>query len=170
MAGVISVRLPDGSPRELAEGTTAAELAQSIGPGLAKAAVVATVDGQAVDLSTPLADGAEVVHRHRRDRCRAARCSGIRRPMSWPRRCSTVARGEIRHRAGRSRTASTTTSSSPAGRASATTIWNGWRRKCGPSCEDQPFVRHEHAAGGAADLRRPALQARDHRSCRGRFR
>ncbi len=60
MAGVISVRLPDGSMRELTEGTTAAELAQSIGSGLAKAAVAATVNGHEVDLSTPLADGVEV--------------------------------------------------------------------------------------------------------------
>src|SRR5580698_4404636 len=60
MAGVISVRLPDGSMRELAEGTTAAEFAQAIGPRLAKAAIVATVDGHEVDLSTPLIDGSEV--------------------------------------------------------------------------------------------------------------
>ena len=60
MAGVISVELPDGSKRELTEGTTAAQFAQSIGPRLAKAAVVATVDGHVVDLSTPLPDGAEV--------------------------------------------------------------------------------------------------------------
>ncbi len=60
MAGVISVRLPDGSTRELAEGTTAAEFARSIGRNLAKAAVVATVDGREVDLSVPLVDGAEV--------------------------------------------------------------------------------------------------------------
>jgi threonyl-tRNA synthetase len=60
MAGVISVRLPDGSKRELAEGTTAAELAQSIGPRLAKAAIVATVNGRQVDLSSPLVDEAEV--------------------------------------------------------------------------------------------------------------
>jgi threonyl-tRNA synthetase len=60
MAGVISVKLPDGSKRELAEGTTAAEFAQAIGPRLAKAAIVAAVDGHAVDLDTPLADGAEV--------------------------------------------------------------------------------------------------------------
>jgi threonyl-tRNA synthetase len=60
MAGVISVRLPDGSKRELAEGTTAADLALAIGPRLAKAAVVATVDGHEADLSTPLADGDEV--------------------------------------------------------------------------------------------------------------
>ncbi|HEX3793999.1 MAG TPA: threonine--tRNA ligase [Acidimicrobiales bacterium] len=60
MSGLISVVLPDGSKREIAEGTTAAEFAQSIGPRLAKAAVVATVDGHLVDLSSPLADGAEV--------------------------------------------------------------------------------------------------------------
>ncbi|MGP0029942.1 MAG: threonine--tRNA ligase [Acidimicrobiales bacterium] len=44
----------------MAEGTTAAELAQSIGSGLAKAAVAASVDGREVDLGTPLADGDEV--------------------------------------------------------------------------------------------------------------
>jgi threonyl-tRNA synthetase len=60
MAGVISVKLPDGSKRELAEGTTAAEFAQSIGPRLAKAAIVATVDGHGVDLNAPLSDGTEV--------------------------------------------------------------------------------------------------------------
>jgi threonyl-tRNA synthetase len=60
MAGVISVRLPDGSMRELAEGTTAAEFAQSIGPRLAKAAVAATIDGRAMDLSSVLVDGTEV--------------------------------------------------------------------------------------------------------------
>jgi threonyl-tRNA synthetase len=60
MAGVISVRLPDGSTREFAEGTTAAEFAESIGPRLAKAAVVATVDGHGVDLSSSLVNGTEV--------------------------------------------------------------------------------------------------------------
>ena len=52
--------LPDGSQRELAEGSTAADLAADIGPGLAKAALIATVDGEAVDLDVPLRDGAEV--------------------------------------------------------------------------------------------------------------
>ena len=54
------VTLPDGSQRELAEGSTAADLAADIGPGLAKAALIATVDGEAVDLDVPLRDGAEV--------------------------------------------------------------------------------------------------------------
>jgi threonyl-tRNA synthetase len=59
MAGV-TVRLPDGSEKELPAGTTALGLAESVGPRLAKAAVLATVDGRPVDLSTELPDGAEV--------------------------------------------------------------------------------------------------------------
>jgi len=60
MADQISVSLPDGSARQLPEGATAADLAAAIGPRLARAAVVARVDGVAVDLSTPLAEGAAV--------------------------------------------------------------------------------------------------------------
>jgi threonyl-tRNA synthetase len=59
MAGV-NVRLPDGSTKQLGEGTTAHELAESIGPRLAKAALAATIDGDQVDLGVPLPDGAEV--------------------------------------------------------------------------------------------------------------
>jgi len=60
MAGDIAVRLPDGSTKELAAGTTALQLAESIGSRLAKAAVAATIDGAEVDLSAELSDGAEV--------------------------------------------------------------------------------------------------------------
>ena len=56
----ITVTLPDGSIRELDEGATAGDLAADIGPGLAKAALIAVVDGVEVDLDVPLADGAEV--------------------------------------------------------------------------------------------------------------
>ena len=56
----ISVTLPDGSNRELAVGSTAADLAADIGPGLAKAALLAVVDGVDVDLDVPLHDGAQV--------------------------------------------------------------------------------------------------------------
>ena len=48
------VTLPDGSTLEVADGTTARQLAEQIGPGLAKAAVAAKVNGQLADLSTPL--------------------------------------------------------------------------------------------------------------------
>ncbi|MEX2625950.1 MAG: threonine--tRNA ligase [Ilumatobacteraceae bacterium] len=56
----INITLPDGSTREYAEGTTAADVAASIGSRLAKAAVAADVDGHPADLHAPLADGAKV--------------------------------------------------------------------------------------------------------------
>jgi threonyl-tRNA synthetase len=48
------VRLPDGSILEVTDGTTAMQLSEQIGPGLAKAAVAAKIEGRLVDLSTPL--------------------------------------------------------------------------------------------------------------------
>ncbi len=56
----MEVRLPDGSSRSLPPGATAADLAASIGRGLAKAAVAARVNGAETDLNRPLPDGAEV--------------------------------------------------------------------------------------------------------------
>ncbi|HEY5025416.1 MAG TPA: threonine--tRNA ligase [Acidimicrobiales bacterium] len=57
---MITVRLPDGSTKELEDGASAHDLAAAIGRRLAKAAVAATVDGSPVDLDTVLPDGAEV--------------------------------------------------------------------------------------------------------------
>jgi threonyl-tRNA synthetase len=57
MADQISITLPDGSSRELPAGSTAGDLAASIGPRLAKAAVIAEVNGTERDLVWPLADG-----------------------------------------------------------------------------------------------------------------
>ncbi len=56
----ITVTLPDGSARELPDGSTALDLAGSIGRGLAKSAVAAVVDGNETDLTRPLTDGAKV--------------------------------------------------------------------------------------------------------------
>ena len=56
----ITVSLPDGTSRSLPAGSTAADLAADIGPGLAKAALIAEVDGAETDLDVPLADGATV--------------------------------------------------------------------------------------------------------------
>ncbi len=56
----VTITLPDGSARELSPGSTAADLAAEIGPGLAKAALIAVVDGVEVDLDRPLHDGAQV--------------------------------------------------------------------------------------------------------------
>ena len=55
-----NVKLPDGSVRELPDGSTVAQLAQSIGRGLAKAAVVGRVDGKVVDLSHRLSGDHDV--------------------------------------------------------------------------------------------------------------
>ncbi len=54
------IRLPDGSQRSFDEPVTVAELAASIGPGLAKAALAGRVDGRLVDTSHRIADDAEV--------------------------------------------------------------------------------------------------------------
>jgi threonyl-tRNA synthetase len=56
----ITVTLPDGSARELPEGSSALDLANSIGRGLAKSAVAAVVDGEEADLTRPLPDGGKV--------------------------------------------------------------------------------------------------------------
>jgi len=56
----ITVNLPDGSTRLLASGSTVRDLAASIGAGLAKAAIAGKVNGELVDLSSVIPDGAEV--------------------------------------------------------------------------------------------------------------
>ncbi|MCD4831773.1 MAG: threonine--tRNA ligase [Anaerohalosphaeraceae bacterium] len=48
------VKLPDGKILELQDGVTAKQVTESIGPGLAKAAVAAKIDGELKDLSCPL--------------------------------------------------------------------------------------------------------------------
>lgn len=50
----IRVTLPDGSVREVPAGTTARAIAQAIGPGLARAALAARVNGQVWDLDRPI--------------------------------------------------------------------------------------------------------------------
>ena len=54
------IRLPDGSVREVEPGTTPADIAAAIGPGLAKAALAAKVDGEVRDLNRPLEGDAEL--------------------------------------------------------------------------------------------------------------
>ena len=56
----ITVTLPDGSARELPEGSTGADLAASIGPRLARDAVAVSVGGSLADLFAPLPDGSSV--------------------------------------------------------------------------------------------------------------
>jgi len=56
----IQIHLPDGSSKEMAEGKTALDLAEAIGPRLAKAATGARVNGEVRDLTTSLHDGDSV--------------------------------------------------------------------------------------------------------------
>jgi threonyl-tRNA synthetase len=53
MSELLKISLPDGSVREVAQGTTPADIAAAIGPGLAKAALAARVDGELRDLHRP---------------------------------------------------------------------------------------------------------------------
>lgn len=57
---MLRVSLPDGTVKELPAGASAADLAASIGPGLARAAVSARVDGELWDLNRPLPDDSTV--------------------------------------------------------------------------------------------------------------
>jgi threonyl-tRNA synthetase len=59
-SSTVSVRLPDGSERTFPAGTTAEDVAASIGKRLAKAAIAAAVDGAQVDLGREVPDGAEL--------------------------------------------------------------------------------------------------------------
>jgi threonyl-tRNA synthetase len=56
----ITVYLPDASARQLPAGSTGTDLAASIGPRLAKAAVAVDVDGALTDLTASLPDQAQV--------------------------------------------------------------------------------------------------------------
>ena len=56
----MQIPLPDGSSRDLADGATGRDLAESISSGLARAALAVEVDGEVRDLDRPLPDGATV--------------------------------------------------------------------------------------------------------------
>ncbi len=63
----IRITLPDGSVRDLPAGTTGRQLAEQIGPGLARAALAARVDGEVRDLDRPLTRDAPVAILTERD-------------------------------------------------------------------------------------------------------
>ena len=53
MTKMFKIALPDGSVKEMPEGSTPADVAAAIGPGLAKAALAARVDGEMRDIMRP---------------------------------------------------------------------------------------------------------------------
>src|SRR5918997_4133156 len=58
-ARMAAVRLPDGKELEIDPGVKALDVAEAIGPRLARDAVVARLDGKLIDLGTPLDGGGE---------------------------------------------------------------------------------------------------------------
>ena len=57
---LLKISLPDGSVREMEQGSTPADVAAAIGPGLAKAAIAARVDGELRDINRPFDGDAEL--------------------------------------------------------------------------------------------------------------
>ncbi len=60
MTKMFKIALPDGSVKEMPEGSTPADVAAAIGPGLAKAALAAKVDGEVRDIMRPFDGDAEL--------------------------------------------------------------------------------------------------------------
>ncbi len=60
MTQLLKISLPDGSVREVEEGSTPADIAAAIGPGLAKAALAARVDGEVRDIARPFDGDAQL--------------------------------------------------------------------------------------------------------------
>ena len=60
MSEMFKIKLPDGSVREMPQGSTPADVAAAIGPGLAKAALAARIDGEVRDLNRPFESDADL--------------------------------------------------------------------------------------------------------------
>ena len=60
MSEMFKIKLPDGSVREMPQGSTPADVAAAIGPGLAKAALAARVDGEVRDIMRPFDGDADL--------------------------------------------------------------------------------------------------------------
>jgi len=60
MSELLKISLPDGSVREMPAGSSPADVAAAIGPGLAKAAIAARVDGELRDIGRPFDGDAQL--------------------------------------------------------------------------------------------------------------
>ena len=60
MSEMFSIKLPDGSVREVERGATPADVAAAIGPGLAKAALAARINGEVRDIGRPFEGDSEL--------------------------------------------------------------------------------------------------------------
>jgi threonyl-tRNA synthetase len=68
---MIKITLPDGSERQVSHGTTPAQIAADIGPGLAKAAMAARIDGEVRDIMRPLEEDTQLALITARDEAEA---------------------------------------------------------------------------------------------------
>src|SRR5687767_13902708 len=71
MSEMFKISLPDGSVREVPRGQSPADVAAAIGPGLAKAALAARVNGELRDLARPFEGDAELALITSRDEAEA---------------------------------------------------------------------------------------------------
>src|SRR5919205_4487146 len=71
MTKMFKIALPDGSVKEMPEGSTPADVAAAIGPGLAKAALAAKVDGEVRDIMRPFESDASLALITSRDEAEA---------------------------------------------------------------------------------------------------
>jgi threonyl-tRNA synthetase len=71
MTHMLKISLPDGSVREMPAGSSPADVAEAIGPGLAKAALAARVDGEVRDLARPIERDSELALITARDEAEA---------------------------------------------------------------------------------------------------
>jgi len=60
MSRMFRISLPDGTVREMPEGSTPADVAAAIGPGLAKAALAARINGEVRDIMRPFEGDSEL--------------------------------------------------------------------------------------------------------------
>src|SRR5258708_10673948 len=67
MSDSIHLKLPDGSTKEVPKGTTALDVAKSINPRLADAALVAKTNGDLIDLTRPLEKDSDLLILNERD-------------------------------------------------------------------------------------------------------
>src|SRR3954451_23858049 len=71
MTKMFKIALPDGSVKEMPEGSTPADVAAAIGPGLAKAALAAKIDGEVRDIMRPFEGDANLALITSRDEAEA---------------------------------------------------------------------------------------------------
>ncbi|RJE80000.1 threonine--tRNA ligase [Paracoccus sp. JM45] len=67
----ISLTFPDGNSREYEAGVTAAQVAESIAPSLAKRAISASLDGQHIDLAWPIMSSGQIAIHSIKDEAQA---------------------------------------------------------------------------------------------------